>query len=423
MRKETKPSLLILGAGIAGLSVANELADQYDITLLEAQSRVGGRIHKIGDHLEAGPEFVHGDLPLTKMLVKKAGATLEKLTGNWYRVSDCEWKEEDEMVDGWDLLMKKINSTEEDTSLDAFLEMHFAGPAYEALRRQTRAFATGFDLADPVKASIKALGNEWNNQSDEIYRIKEGYVSLINYLEQQCLKKGCTILTNKKIKQVDWQQETVTVYTDQGEKFHAGKLVITIPAGVLQKKMSDCSINFTPPLDDYENAWQQIGFGSVLKILLRFKQRFWEKTQRDIGFILSDEAIPTWWTQFPSKIPVLTGWVGGPSALQWDLIDDEKVIEQAIHSLARIFKLTAEEISDQLEEHYIFRWHQVATSQGAYSYETPFSAAAIHLLQQPVANTIYFTGESLYQGTSPGTVEAALVSATELIKKMQPMHP
>jgi monoamine oxidase len=419
MPKEPKSPLLIIGAGIAGLSVANALAEEYAVTVLEAQDRIGGRIFTIGDHLEAGPEFIHGNLPYTMDLVKRAGVTLEKCSGKWFRVSNCEWKEQDEEVEGWDELIKKIDTIEEDITLDAFLETHFADPRYEVLRHHARGFAAGFDLADPVKASIKALGKEWEEQSDEMYRIKEGYSSLINYLEKECIGKGCIIHRNKKIKQLDWLENAVTAYTDLNEKFTGDRIVITVPAGVLQRKMDDCSINFTPPIDGHEKAWEKIGFGSVLKLLLRFKQSFWEQQQSDIAFILSDEAIPTWWTQQPSKLPILTGWVGGPAALQWNLVDDEKLIEQAVQSLARIFKLTAAEIIGQLEEHHILRWSEVTASRGAYSYETPLSAQAIQLLQQPIVNTVFFAGESLYQGISPGTVEAALVSAAELVKKIR----
>ena len=42
---EVKPKVVILGAGISGLSCAVNLIDHCDVTILEARSRIGGRVH------------------------------------------------------------------------------------------------------------------------------------------------------------------------------------------------------------------------------------------------------------------------------------------------------------------------------------------------------------------------------------------
>ncbi|MCW3087026.1 MAG: amine oxidase [Sediminibacterium sp.] len=413
-----------MGAGATGLMAANELADTYSVILLEALDRVGGRIHTIystssGDPIEAGAEFIHGKLPISFSLARKAGATLEEVTGNMYKVTGCEWKLQEEMIEGWDELLKQMESIPEDITLDAFLETHFSEPAYEALRRHTRAYAAGFDLADSVSVSVKALHKEWSQKGEEQYRIINGYQSITNYLQRQCEAKGCTILVNKTVKQVDWEKNRVTVYTADNEKHTADKAIITLPAGILQQKVAACSINITPPLDEYDAAWQKIGYGSVMKIVLRFKKAFWKSHQEDIGFIFSEEISPTWWTQLPSDIPLLTGWVGGPSAVQWDLMDDETIVVHAVTSLAHIFGMTTEEVVKQLSEHHILRWHALPAAGGAYSFETPLSGEAKKLLSTPIEDTLYFAGEALYSGPYPGTVEAALHCGMKIAKYIQ----
>ncbi|MBV9987873.1 MAG: FAD-dependent oxidoreductase [Chitinophagaceae bacterium] len=417
MGKAKKGSLIIVGAGAAGLIAASELAGKFQVTVLEASDTTGGRIRTI-DGMEAGAEFVHGELPLTMELAKKAGATLEKTGGHFYQVSDCDWRRQDDIIEGWDLLLQKMEALKDDITLDAFLETNFAGGEYEELRRRTRAYASGFDVADPVKASVKALYREWSQGMDEMYRIKEGYAAITDHLQQQCEAAGCRILTNKKVKQADWEQDRVKVYTDDGETFEAQKLILTLPAGIMQRKLASHSINITPPLDSYDTAWEQIGYGSVLKILLKFKEAFWAEQQEEVGFVISDQPIPTWWTQLPYDEPLLTGWIGGPYALQWDNKTDEEILEHAVTSLSRIFRRTVTDITALLESHQILRWHTIETALGAYSYETPLSAEARALLMTPVAGTLYFAGEALYNGPHPGTVEAALYSGKEVAERI-----
>lgn len=409
-----KPSILIIGAGATGLMAARALSEHFDVTVLEALNRTGGRIHSIrlkDTRIDAGAEFVHGDLPITKTLLEEAGLHLEKIEGRMFSVTHCEWIEQDEGIEGWDEIMDRMKNLSSDLTLDAFLEMYFSDPKYEDLRRHTREYAAGFDLADPTRVSSMALYREWSDQPDTQFRIREGYGPLIDHLAKACEENGCRILLNKKIKQVGWQKNKVTATTAEGEIFTGDKVIITIPAGVLQQSDSSASIRFNPAITNYNRAWQNIGYGTVLKIVLVFETSFWEQQHKNTGFIFSEEVIPTWWTQ-PGHI--LTGWLGGPAAVQWDDRDETYILEQAMHSLASIFRMEANELIAMLKAHHVARWHAAETACGAYSYETPISGLARELLKTPIENTLYFAGEALYEGAHPGTVEAAFASGKEV---------
>lgn len=52
-----KQKLVIVGAGLSGLYLANALEEHYDITILEARNRLGGRIFSIEGH-DMGPSWV-----------------------------------------------------------------------------------------------------------------------------------------------------------------------------------------------------------------------------------------------------------------------------------------------------------------------------------------------------------------------------
>jgi monoamine oxidase len=385
-----KKEVIIIGAGAAGLMAALELADDFSVTLLEARKVTGGRVRSHRSSLipliiESGAEFIHG-------------------------------KKQNEMIEGWDELLKNMNSVGNDMTMAEFLDRFYGEAHYAELRRHTINFAEGFDVADVEKASVKALYEEWSHQEDKFFRIPAGYGELIKYLEAGCRNKGVVILTNQLVKQVDWESGEVTVLTEMVETYRANKAIITIPLPVLKQASGKASINFTPPLDAYIKAANEIGTGPVIKVVMLFRRRFWEK---DMGFIFSEEIFPTWWTQLPDKTPMLTGWVGGPTAERLGKHNEEDIFEKALQSLASIFDKTVDELRTSVVESYVFNWVNDPYSLCAYSYAMPGTPAARELLCTPVDNTLFFAGEALYDGESPGTVEAALESGKEVAQKVR----
>ena len=77
--------VLIIGAGMAGLTAARTLAEAgRRVLVLEAQHRIGGRIltrHIGGEALELGAEFIHGHSPELWALIEEAGLTARERGG------------------------------------------------------------------------------------------------------------------------------------------------------------------------------------------------------------------------------------------------------------------------------------------------------------------------------------------------------
>jgi phytoene dehydrogenase-like protein len=70
--------VLVIGAGIAGLTAARDLAiDGYDVAILEARERIGGRIwtsHELGLPADLGASWIHGfeDNPIARLARRHA---------------------------------------------------------------------------------------------------------------------------------------------------------------------------------------------------------------------------------------------------------------------------------------------------------------------------------------------------------------
>jgi monoamine oxidase len=413
-----KTSVLIIGAGAAGLMAANELAADHTVTVLEAQSRIGGRIHSISSGkyvIEGGSEFIHGDLAVTMGLLKKAGYSALPVKGKMYRKENGAFIEQEEMIEGWDDLLKKMKRLEQDTTMDKFLETYFGQETQAAFRKHILNFTEGFDIADPAKVSVKSLYKEWAAGEGENYRLPHGYGSLALYLQQQAESKGCTILTGKTIKKVVHVPGHVTLLSDEGEEFHADKLLITVSLGILQSTGKKGSLFFSPPIPQYITAAQNIGFGQVVKVILHFNEIFW---QSDAAFIFSDEIFPTWW---PGNADghFMTGWAGGSKGDSLSGETDEVILKKALASLAAIFDMPVARLAETLQHAAIFNWHKNEYTAGAYSYATLTTDEARTLFNTPIAETLFFAGEGLYTGEAPGTVEAALISGKEAAKKIR----
>ena len=87
----------------------------------------------------------------------------------------------------------------------------------------------------------------------------------------------------------------------------------------------------------------QIGFGTAIKLVVRFKTRWWEKALgKDLSkmaFMLCNEKFMTWWTQYPEINPVLVGWMAGPETSKYSNSSSEDILDIALASLSNVFKI------------------------------------------------------------------------------------
>lgn len=415
--------ILIIGAGIAGLAAGRKFTKSFkNVVILEALEAPGGRILDVKDPdfpspVMLGAEFIHGKLPLTLALLREAGIGYHAIEGRSLRMVGGQRDQTEDRDINWPNVMDSLRELKEDMSLHEFLSRYFAGNHYEGLREAVEDFAKGFDAADPSSASARSLFREWEMEEEEQYRVEGGYGRLVSFLEGECLLYGCDIHYNSIVKEVNWRRGYAEVKTADGRQFGAEKLIITVPAGVLQlKDESQGAISFCPPLPPGFNAIYDMGVGAVIKVVLRFAEPFWElKTGTDVGFIFTKAAFPTWWTQYPGREPVLTGWMAGPPVEEYRDASDERILQAALDSLSSALGVAAYDIQTSLLAWKAANWAGKPFSNGAYTYPTVIVPRPSDVLSTPVEGTLFFAGEAAYAGQYGGTVEAALASAGHLL--------
>ena len=189
MARPQAENIIVIGAGATGLVAARELARAGKrVTILEARDRCGGRIHPLpsaefGYPAEGGAEFVHGEAPLTRRLLGEAGLATLRIKGARWSVekgvlSPDDWS--DPHVDQFHKVLMELRS---DMSVAQFLQQHFSGQEYVELRTSIWGMVEGYDAADPHRASVLALRDEWMDRGESPQaRIAGGYHALVDFL-------------------------------------------------------------------------------------------------------------------------------------------------------------------------------------------------------------------------------------------------
>jgi monoamine oxidase len=208
-------------------------------------------------------------------------------------------------------------------------------------------------------------------------------------------------------------------------------VLVTLPLGVLQARANETgAVKFLPALAEKAAAAQSLAMGRVVKIVLRFRERFWEELElsrgdervslSDLAFLHAPgEPFPTWWTQLPRRAPLLVGWAGGAQADAFTSQAGRSIRARALDTLARVLAFPRERIEGLLEESYTHDWGGDPFARGAYSYVPAGALGAQERLARAVDDTLYFAGEATNAEGHCGTVHGAIATGLRAAREIR----
>jgi monoamine oxidase len=431
---EANADVIIVGAGAAGLAAATKLsAAGIKVLILEARHRIGGRIHTLREShgtlpLELGAEFVHGMPEETWEILRAAQMNVCDVTDTHWFLNDGRlsedatfWKDVQSVFDRLDRIY------EPDLSFAEFLSRYCADLP-ERIRDMAHMFVEGFDAADAEVASARAIHDEQQASSaieeDRSFRLLDGYDRLIDWLAGRLDARLVGIRLNSMVTDIRWQRGMVAVdarFGGKDQQFAGDRLLLTLPIGVLKAPENKVgSVRIAPDLPEFRSAAAQLQMGSVVKVILKFREAFWEserfatlpegQTLRDVCFLHGrGPKLFTWWNLLPVRSNILIGWAGGPAADMLSHRRPDEVVREALISLSQFLGLSAESLAQRLERSVLADWQADPFSRGAYSYTAVGGYNARAVLARPIEDTLFYAGEATHAGQS-GTVAGAIAS-------------
>lgn len=422
----------VIGAGVAGLAASRRLGDAaLSVLLLEARDRVGGRIWPVGDKVELGAEFVHGRPAATLALLHEAGAGVVAGTGDRWVVEDGRVERMDHrLINELHQLLRRAASLGSDISVADFLEGEVReDPRLRPVAAWVELLVEGFDAAEPRRASLKALVAEWTGEAtveSPISRPKGGYATLIQHMVRVLDPARVELRLESTVRAVRWSAEGVELDVEQHGTLlqrRARRLVITLPLGVLQAAPGDpAAVSFAPPLDEKRAALGGLAMGPVHKVLLRFKEPFWETIDggrwRNAAFFSAAELpFRTFWTALPERSHWLTAWLGGPRAAQIAAEPDDVIIARAVDSVKSLFGGRVD-VARLLDEVRFHNWERDPRACGAYSYALVGGMDCRGRLAEPLRGTLFFAGEATDDSGEATTVAGAIISGERAAREV-----
>jgi monoamine oxidase len=411
--------VVVVGGGAAGFAAARVLAEaEVPTLLLEARPRLFGRVDTIHPKgwpsvVERGAEFVHNDGPQTLALAREARVKLETVPERRVMLEDGILRRPGDLEATVQRLVAGERRRSRDRSLGDLLASK--RPRRERDIPNVRFFVEGYHAADVDRISARALVADDDPAEGSQRRVREGYAALLRGLLDAIPAGLVSVRKGVAVAAIRWRRGRVTLTLRRSghareSTIEARACIVTAPLAVLKAG----AIDIRPRPAAWPKALSRLETGAVQKLILLFREPFWRDARCFRRRALPSfwhargEAFPTWWTSAP-RLPILTGWAGGPAAHRLDAATPDEVVAGGLASLARMLRIPRAEIESALIRYARHDWTADPWSRGAYSYVAVGGQAAQKTLARPVEGTLVLAGEAL-SPDAIGTVEGALAS-------------
>lgn len=437
----TRPRVVVVGAGLAGLSCAYQLLRSgADVQVLEARNRVGGRVFTLQNFvhdkvIEAGAELVGGNHPTWMAYAKEFGLGMRDVSeeadhtspiligGITYSNKQAEklWEQIDKALALMNADARSVNLehpwlTTHAERLDqrSFAQAAASWPLEPHVREAATALMANDNVFQPAKVSYLGIlstiaggGIEAFWSESEIYRCASGNQALAFQLAKAIGPERIKLRT--PIAKIALRADGVRITTAGGQSQEADLVVLTAPPTTWDQ------MAFDPVLPSDLKPYA----GPAIKYLTAVDKPFWRRDRLGPDALTDTEIGETWnatdGQQNSSQDPsCFTVFSGGDAAARCLKIPRQQRDRQMTAWIERIYP----SYGNSAQRRMFMGWPEDRWTACGYTSPSLGEVTRIYpLLEQGVDDRLYFAGEySSLQFT--GFMEGGLHSGAALAKRL-----
>ncbi len=352
--------ILIIGAGLAGLTAGFELLRSgHDVKILEAQTRVGGRILTLRDfdeklYADVGAGRIPRDHDLTHRYIRRFNLPLIPFYP----------------------LTQKFSVLENDQA--------------KAVGWNEFAEATG------IVAELENC-NRWQKIAGGNDRLPQAFAQKLN---------GKIIFEATVVRIAQTQSGAAVTFRrkEKLETLRGDRLICTIPFTLLRK------IEIEPRFSDAKmQAIQNLKYDAATRVVLQTKRRFWQEKGLN-GFGLGENFSEIWNSTFgqAGRRGILQTYLRGDYALDLMKRNETQRLESTVKSLEKLFP----QMRMNFEKGFSKSWNEDPWALGAWAF-TGKDLATIERAE----GRVHFAGE--HASDLPSWMQGAIQSALRVVEEIK----
>jgi monoamine oxidase len=454
-RAEASKKVIIIGAGLAGLSAAFELSRLgHEVTLLEARLRPGGRVYTLrepfsdGMYAETGAARIPDNHHLTLKYIKLFGLTLDQFEpGNLAQVAYIRGRRiripagEEAPLAGfpgaltpeerqgglaglWERYVKPVLKEMGDPAATGWppdsLKKYDLVTFAEFLRRQgTSPDAIALMELPYYKPEDDTISALWSLREARLlqaqwrdYKIRGGNDLLPKAFAARLAPK---IRYGAQVVKIEWDANSVSVLCRQGgatNRLTADYLICAIPLTVLRR------IEVSPPFSpEKRRVIEQHSYESATRVFLQAGRLRWQGGGLS-GFGFSDQPESFWRPTFNQSSgrmggrEILVSYLTGAQARRAAAMNHEERITSTLDRFEKIFP----GLRANFEGGASFCWDEDEWARGAYSILKPGEMFSLLPHVARPEGRVHFAGE--HASAWPGWMQGALESGNRTAKEI-----